>query len=383
MDVSYESPAYNLKQAIASRYRNGLWRYHELLPVAEERFRVNIGAGGTPLVKAIRLGESIGIRNLYIKNDTTNPTYSFKDRPASVAISKAKEFGLGLVGCASTGNLASATAAHSAAAGLECLVLMPDTVELPKVRQATIYGSRVVLVNGTYDDVNRLAYLLVERTRIGIVNVNLRPYYVEGSKTMIYEIVEQLGWRFPENIVVPMASGALLGAFSKGLRELEEFGIIENSGTRFHGAQAVGCSPICDAFTEGSDEIRPVKNPETIVKSLAIGTPGDGSYALNVVRSSRGFCQAVPDRLTLEAMELLCKTTGIFAEPGGAITVAAVKMMRENGVLDAGDEVICCVTGSGFKVDEAVEQITGPTYVVSPKLSELMSVVGGQELLEK
>lgn len=379
----YEAPANNLRQAIASRVRDGLWRYHELLPILDERFRVNIGAGGTPLVRASRLGEVIGVRNLYIKNDTTNPTYSFKDRPASVAISKAREFGLRIVGCASTGNLASATAAHSAAGGLECIVLMPDTVELPKVRQASIYGSRVILVNGTYDDVNRLAYLLVERARIGIVNVNLRPYYVEGSKTMIYEIVEQLGWRCPENIVVPMASGALLGALSKGLRELEEFGAIGEAGTRFHGAQAVGCSPICDAFSEGSDEIRPVRNPTTIVKSLAIGTPGDGEYALKVVKSSGGFCQAVPDRLTLEAMELLCKTTGIFAEPGGAITIAAVKLMRERGILDAGDEVVCCVTGAGFKVDEAVEQITGTTHVVSPRLSELLSLIDTQELLEK
>jgi threonine synthase len=344
---------------------------------------VDIGAGGTPLIMASRLGEALGIRNLYIKNDTVNPTYSFKDRPASVAISKAREFNLRLVGCASTGNLASATAAHAAAGGLECYVFMPDTVELPKVRQATIYGGRVVLINGTYDDVNRLAYLLVERTRIGIVNVNLRPYYVEGSKTMIYEIVEQLGWRAPENIVVPMASGALLGALSKGLRELEELGVIPSADTRFIGAQAAGCSPICDAFNEGSDEIRPVKNPETIVKSLAIGTPGDGLYALNIIRASRGYCQAVHDRRTVEAMELLGKTTGIFAEPGGAITVAAVRQLRENGVLDAGDEVVCCVTGSGFKVDEAVEEITGTTHVISPKLSELLEIVGREEIIEK
>ena len=348
--------------------------------MADKRHWVFIGAGGTPLIRADRLGEAIGVRKLYIKNDTSNPTYSFKDRPASVAISKAKEFGLGKVGCASTGNLASATAAHAAAGGLDCYVFMPDTVELPKVRQATLYGGKVVLVNGTYDDVNRLAYLLVETTSIGIVNVNLRPYYVEGSKTMMYEVVEQLGWRCPENIVVPMASGALLGALHKGLHELEEFGAITEAGTRFFGAQASGCSPICDAFREGSDEIKPVKNPQTLVKSLAIGTPGDGLYALNIVRSSGGYCQAVEDRRTVEAMELLCKTTGIFAEPGGAITVAAVKQMREEGVLDAGDEVVCCVTGAGFKVDEIVEQMTGTTHVVPPRLADILGVLEKQEL---
>ncbi|MEM0337821.1 MAG: threonine synthase [Candidatus Caldarchaeum sp.] len=345
-----------------------------MLPV-EERHRVDIGAGGTALVHARELGRVIGVRNLYIKNDTTNPSFSFKDRPASVAVSKAREFGLRIVGCASTGNLASATVAHAVAAGLTGFVLMPDTVELPKVRQASIYGGKVILVDGTYDDVNRLAYLLVDTAEVGIVNVNLRPFYVEGSKTMMFETVEALGWRAPQHIVVPMASGALFGALYKGLHELEAFGAISDADTVFHGVQPTGCSPISTAFEKGADEVTPVRKPETLVKSLAIGNPGDGIYALNVARKTGGTCQKVSDDETVEAVKLLAKYTGIFAEPGGAITVAAVKQMRENGVIDAGDEVVCCVTGAGFKVDEVVEQVSGPAYVVPARLDKILETL--------
>jgi threonine synthase len=285
---------------------------------------------------------------------------------------------LTVVGCASTGNLASATLAHAAAAGLTGFVLMPDTVELPKVRQASLYGGKVILVDGTYDDVNRLAYLLVEKAQVGIVNVNLRPYYVEGSKTMAYEVAEQLGNRAPQHIVVPLASGALFGALYKGFKEFEEFGVISSADTVFHGVQPIGCSPISTAYLEGSSEIRPVKNPSTVVKSLAIGTPGDGLHALNIARKTGGTCQAIPDQDTVEAVKLLSKYAGIFGEPGGAITVAAAKKMREEGVLDAGDEVVCCVTGAGFKVDEVLEQVSGPAQVVPAKLDKII-----EALLEK
>ncbi|MCX8200873.1 MAG: threonine synthase [Candidatus Caldarchaeum sp.] len=356
----------------------GVWRYAELLPV-EKRFWVDIGAGGTPLVHAKELGKIIGVRNLFIKNDTVNPSFSFKDRPASVAVSKAKEFGVRVVGCASTGNLASATVAHAAAAGLTGFVLMPDTVELPKVRQASIYGGKVVLVDGTYDDVNRLAYLLVDTSHVGIVNVNLRPFYVEGSKTMMYEIVESLGWRAPQHVVVPMASGALFGALHKGLKEFEKFGVIHGQETVFHGVQPVGCSPISTAFEQGSEEVKPVKKPETVVKSLAIGNPGDGNYALSIARKTGGTCQKIADNETIEAVKNLAKYTGIFAEPGGAITVAAVKKMKDEGLLDAGDEVVCCVTGAGFKVDEVLEQISGQTYVVPAKLDRILEVLEGKQ----
>ncbi len=374
MDVVYEKVEEGLRDRLEASSVRGVWRYAELLPV-EKRFWVDIGAGGTPLFKANELGRVLGVKNLYIKNDTVNPTFSFKDRPASVAVSKAKELGIRVVGCASTGNLASATMAHAAAAGLTGFVLMPDTVELPKVRQASIYGGKIILVDGTYDDVNRLAYLLTDRTNVGVVNVNLRPYYVEGSKTMIYEIVEQLGWRVPQHIVVPMASGALFGALHKGLEEMELFGLIQDADTIFHGVQPEGCSPISTAFASGSDEIRPVKKPNTLVKSLAIGTPADGLYALSIARSTGGTCETVSDDETIEAVKLLSRHAGIFAEPGGAITVAAVKRMREEGVLDSGDEVVCCVTAAGFKADEVVERLTGPTHVVPAKLDKILEVL--------
>ena len=308
-----------------------------------------------------------------------NPSFSFKDRPASIAVSKAREFSLPVVGCASTGNLASATAAHASAASLPCVILMPDTVELPKIKQATMYGSNLILVDGTYDDANRLAYLLTERAKIGIVNVNLRPYYVEGSKTMMYEVVEELGWRAPENIIIPMASGALLGAMHKALRELERYGVVDWAGTRFYGVQPAGCSPICDAFARGSDEVSPVKEPRTIVKSLAIGSPGDGEYALGIVRRTGGVCKAVSDADCIEAVHLLCKTTGIYAEPGGAITVAAAKLLREAGVFDEGDEVVCCVTGAGYKADEHIEP-RGRTFSVKPTVGEVLKILN-EEIL--
>lgn len=374
LDVVYEDIEDGLRNRLANSTVRGVWRYAELLPV-DKRFRVDIGAGGTPLIHAKELGKVLGVPNLYIKNDTVNPSYSFKDRPASVAVSKAKEFGLNIVGCASTGNLASATMAHAAAAGLTGFVLMPDTVELPKVRQASIYGGKVVLVDGTYDDVNRLAYLLVDSARVGIVNVNLRPFYVEGSKTMMFEIVESLGWRAPQHIVVPMASGALFGALHKGLKEFAEFGALHCFDTVFHGVQPTGCSPITSAFERGATEVKPVKKPETIVKSLAIGNPGDGLYALSVARKTGGTCQKVDDYDTVEAVKLLAKFTGVFAEPGGAITVAAVKKMREEHVIDAGDEVVCCVTGAGFKVDEVLEQISGQAYVVPAQLDKIFDVL--------
>jgi len=251
---------------------------------------------------------------------------------------------------------------------------MPDTVESPKIKQAGMYGPHLILVDGTYDDTNRLAYLLTERTRIGIVNVNLRPYYVEGSKTMMFEIIEELGYRAPENIIIPMASGALLGALHKALREFENLEVIANADTRFHGVQPVGCSPICDAYAKGSDEIIPVKEPRTIVKSLAIGSPGDGEYALGIVRKTGGTCKAVEDKDTIDIVHQLCKTTGIYAEPGGAITVAAAKQMREEGILDRGDEVVCCVTGAGYKADEHIEP-SGRTYAVKPTIGEILQVV--------
>lgn len=355
-----------------SRERS-IWRYFELLPIEDPNNIVNIGSGNTPLVRADRLGEELGIKKLYIKNDTLNPTFSFKDRPASVAVSKAKEFKLSAVGCASTGNLASATAAHASKAGLPCYVFMPYDVERNKILQATQYGADVVLVNGTYDDVNRLAHISCDLYNVGIVNVNLRPYYVEGSKTMMFEIVEQLGWRVPENVIVPMASGALLCALYKGLMELEELGIVKGS-TRMHGAQPEGCSPIVNAFKKCLDYVLPVEKPMTLVKSLAIGMPGDGAFALKTVRQSHGVCESVSDEEVLHSVKLLAKTEGIFAEPGGAISVAVLKKLLEQGKIDKSEEVVCCVTGAGFKTLEIIPQQDVKTKLILPKIEMLSTV---------
>jgi len=326
-----------------------MWRYRELLPITDDDCIVNLGAGFTPLTRSDKLARRIGVRRLYIKNDTLNPTYSFKDRPASVAISKAREFGVRIVGCASTGNLASATAAHAAAAGLKCVVFMPISVEEEKIKQASIYGADIILLNGTYDDVNRVAALAADRYGLGVVNVNLRPYYVEGSKTMGLEIIEQLGWRLPDRIIVPTASGALLSAIYKGIEEAERIGLIKESSVTMTCAQPLGCSPIVEAFKKNLDEVPPVRSPSTIVQSLAIGDPGDGYQVLRVVRKTGGVCEAVTDDEALEAVKMLASDAGIFAEPGGAISVAVLRRLVDQGVVGRDEEVVCCVTGSGLK----------------------------------
>jgi threonine synthase len=339
------------KSKISPRNKD-LWRYRELLPILDDSCIVNLGTGYTPLLRADSLANAIGVRRLYVKNDTVNPTFSFKDRPSGIAVSKAKEFHMSAVGCASTGNLAGSTAAHASAAGLRSFVFMPSSVEDPKVFHASIYGSIVVLVDGTYDDVNRLAALAADRFNIGVVNVNLRPYYVEGSKTMGLEIAEQLGWRLPDRIVVPCASGALLSAIHKGISEAVEAGLLEDDQIAMTCAQPEGCSPIVSAYRKGLDRIEPVRSPKTVVQSLAIGEPGDGLQALRVIRKTGGTAGAVSDPEAIEAVYLLAKETGIFAEPGGAISVAVLKRLVEEGEVGRDEEVVCCVTGAGFKTIE-------------------------------
>ncbi len=371
LEVKYEISG--VSRSTFEKNDRSIWKYFELLPIEDPSNIVNIGSGNTPLVKADRLGEELGIRKLYIKNDTTNPTFSFKDRPASVAVSKAKEFKLSAVGCASTGNLASATAAHASKAKLPCYVFMPSNVERNKILQAIQYGAEVVLVDGTYDDVNRLAHISCDLYNVGMVNVNLRPYYVEGSKTMMFEIVEQLGWRAPDHVIVPMASGALLCALYKGLMELEELNIVKGH-TRVSGAQPEGCSPIVHAFKKGLNHVVPVEKPKTIVKSLAIGMPGDGTFALMTVRKSGGVCESVTDEEILDSVRLLAKTEGIFAEPGGAISVAVLKKLLEDGKVDRSEEVVCCVTGAGFKTIEMISQQDVKTKLILPK-TEMLDMV--------
>ncbi|HID08374.1 MAG TPA: threonine synthase, partial [Armatimonadetes bacterium] len=284
---------------------NSLWRYHDLLPVeTPANDCVDLGGGFTPLVKAPRLGERLGLRNLYIKNDTVNPTWSFKDRVVSVAVTKAREFGFDTVACASTGNLANALAAHAARAGMRCFVFVPADIELNKVVGSLIYNPQLVAVEGNYDQVNRLCVEIASKYRWAFVNINIRPYYSEGSKTLALEVLEQLGWRAPEHIIVPVASGSLLTKVWKGLRECQQIGLIDTVPTKLHAAQPLGCAPVVNAFKANVEMVKPVK-PDTVAKSLAIGNPAGGIYALRAVRESGGVAEEVTNEEIIEAMQLL------------------------------------------------------------------------------
>jgi len=351
-----------------------VWRYRELLPVGDATKIVELGAGYTPLRKCDMLADAIGLRTLYVKDDTVNPTCSFKDRPATVAISKALEFGAKAVGCASTGNLAAATAAHAAKAGLPCYVFVPKGIELNKIVQATIYGATVIAVRGTYDDANRLAAQAAEFYDLALVNINIRPYYVEGSKTLAFETCEQLNWEPPDHVVVPMASGALICATCKGLDELLKVGLIEGSRIRVTGAQPQGCSPIVAAFKSGGEDVEPIENPNTMAKSLAIGDPGDGVYSIRRIRESGGVAESASDAEVLDAIKLLAKTEGIFAEPAGGVTIAVLKKLVESGEIRRDEEVVCFVTGNGLKATEAILGSMPKPIEIEPTLESLKAL---------
>lgn len=345
------------------------------MPVYDKTKIVDLGAGYTILHKCDRLAKTLGLRNLYIKDDTVNPTCSFKDRPATVAVSKALEFGAKAVGCASTGNLAAATAAHAAKAGLPCYVFIPADTELNKVLQAATYGAKIVAVKGTYDDANRLAAQASEEYDWALANINIRPYYVEGSKTLAFEVCEQLGWRAPDNIIVPVASGALLCAIWRGLNQFKELGLIDDKEIRVTGSQPSGCSPIVDAFKSNAFDVRPIEHPHTIAKSLAIGDPGDGAYALKVIRESGGVAEAASDKEMLEAIQLLAKTEGIFAEPAGSVTIAVLRKLVELGEISSDEEVVCSVTGSGFKAAETILGSNPKPVEIEATLEALAKVI--------
>ncbi len=334
--------------------RKNMWRYKEVLPVKEvpEQFT---DIGFTPLYKSSRLSKFIGLKELYIKNDTLNPTGSFKDRPASVAITKSLEFGFKAIGTSSTGNLAAAVAALSSRVGLSSFVLIPSNTELSKVVQAIAYGSNVLLVNGNYDELNFLTLQLAESGLYGLANVNLRPYYAEGSKTLAYEIAEQLDWSLPDKIIIPMASGALLYMIWKGLNELKALNLVENKNVALIGVQPQSCSPIVTAYKNGWNNTV-VSDCKTIAKSLAIGNPADGRYAIKVIKESNGLAIDVSDEEIVNAMKLLAKYEGIFAEPAGAITIAALIRLINNGIIKSDERVVCLVTGSGFKALEIFEE---------------------------
>lgn len=330
-----------------------MWRYRPLLPFTGEE-PCDIGTGFTPLLRAENLGRALGLKNLYLKNDSVNPTFSFKDRVVSVAISQARLFGFEVVGCASTGNLAASVAAHAARAGMSCFVFIPVGLERGKVMNTAVYGPRLITVRGNYDDVNRLCIEIADRYRWAFLNINLRPYYAEGSKTLAFEVAEQLGWTLPQHVVVPIAGGSLLTKVDKGFRELVRLGWVEDAPYRIHGAQAEGCAPVVRAFLEGKEEVSPVR-PQTIAKSLAIGNPADGYYALRVIRRTGGKGVAVTDAEIVEAIGLLARTEGIFTETAGGVTIAALRRLAGEGAIGPEEVVVALITGNGLKTLEALE----------------------------
>ncbi len=371
LDVIYDYDSIELTKSALEKRSKTLWRYKELLPIIDESCIIDLGAGFTLLHKADKLAKALKLKELYIKDDSVNPTYSFKDRPASVAVSKALEFNYKAVGCASTGNLAAATAAHAAKAGLPCYVFIPKNTELNKIVQAATYGANIITVKGTYDDANLLAFQAADIYNWAIVNVNVRPYYVEGSKTLAFEVCEQLKWETPDHVIVPMASGALLNSICKGFEELQKIDFIEKVKIKVTGAQAKGCAPIVNAFKSNAKDVTPIERPNTIAKSLAIGNPGDGNYAIKRIKESGGIAEAANDQEIIDAIKLLAKTEGIFTEPAGGVTIAVLKKLVENGFINSDEKIICYVTGNGLKTTEIlIEELKKPIEV-EPNISSL------------
>src|SRR6266536_3299762 len=380
LEVVYDYP--HIKRAltrstIASRPQT-MWRYRELLPVAEDP-TVGTEVGFTPLLKADRLARALGIRELWIKNDAVNyPTLSFKDRVVSVALSRASELGFTTVACASTGNLANSVAANAAAAGLKAYVFIPADLEQGKVVNSLVYGAEVIGIKGHYDEVNRLCAEIAGKYGLAFVNVNMRPYYAEGSKSLGFEIIEQLGWRVPQHTVVPMASGSLLTKIQKSYQEFVKLGLAAESKYHVHGAQATGCAPISTAQKAGLDFFRPVK-PNTIAKSLAIGTPADGFYALKVMKETDGAADDVTDDEIRQAIKLLAECEGIFAETAGGVTVGVAKKLIASGRIPAKDSAVLCVTGNGLKTLDAVMGHCGQPREIKPSLREFENLLAAED----
>ena len=363
LEVAYDFPAVT-RESIEAGPRS-IWRYRDLLPVPSTvQQHANTEPGLTRLIKADRLGAELGIRNLWVKDDTGNPTHSFKDRVVAVALAAARELGFTVLCCPSTGNLANAVAAAAARAGWDSVVLVPSSLEQAKVLTTAVYDGTLLAVDGNYDDVNRLATeLAAEHEDWAFVNVNVRPYYAEGSKTLGYEVAEQLGWRLPEQIVVPVASGSQLTKVDKGFQEFGKLGLVEATPYTIFGAQATGCSPVAKAFEEGHDVVQPVR-PDTIARSLAIGNPADGPYVLDAVRRTGGAVGHVSDEEVVEGIRLLARTEGVFAETAGGVTVATARKLVEAGTLDPDAETVLLITGDGLKTLDAVSGRIGPTATV-------------------
>ena len=360
LEPVYDYSAVSLtRDEIAGRPKN-LWRYRELLPITGEP-RTGFHSGFTPLVRCARLAERLGVDELYIKDDSVNhPTLSYKDRVVSVAATRAKELGFDVLACASTGNLANSVAAHAARLGMECCVFIPDNLEAGKLLGSAIFGPTILAIAGTYDDVNRLCTQVADRYGWGFVNINLRSYYAEGAKTLGFEVVEQLGWRYPDHVVSPVAGGTLLPRIARGFRELRQIGLVEGELPRIHAAQAAGCSPVVNAIASGADYPEPVR-PDTIAKSIAIGNPADGYQVIQTVRSTGGTGVAVTDAQIIDAIRLLAETEGIFTEPAGGTTLAAAIDLITRGVIPRDESIVVCVTGNGYKTTEVVaDEVTPP-----------------------
>ncbi len=356
------------RKIIESRPHN-LWRYRELLPV-DGAPEAGPNSGFTPLLQARRLGAELGLDHLYIKDDTVNhPTLSYKDRVVAVAITKAREFGFTTVSCASTGNLATAVAAHAARARLKCYIFMPEGVEAGKIIGSTIYGAHVITIHGNYDDVNRLCSEIADKYGWAFVNINLRPYYTEGAKTFGFEVAEQLGWRLPDHIVVPTAGGTILPKVAKAFREFREAGLVKAGSAKIHCAQAAGAAPVIHALHKGVDLITPVK-PNTIAKSIAIGNPADGFYVLKAVRESGGWGEAATDAEIIDAIKLLARTEGIFAEPAGGTTLAVAIKLVHQGRIKRNETVVVSITGNGYKTLEAVAGAIEQPVVIEARLKD-------------
>jgi len=376
-------PSYDLQsvdgEVFRKRAEHGpqtLWRYESLLPGGPGIERVDLGAGFTPLRRADNLAASLGLRTLWIKDDSVNPSNSFKDRVVTVAVTMARAFGFRAVSCASTGNLANATAAHAAKAGLDCYVFVPDDLERAKILATEAYGAKVVAVKGTYDDVNRLCGEVADALPWAFVNVNMRPYYAEGSKSLGFEVAEQLGWRLPDHVVVPIASGALLTKIHRAFSELIAIGAVEERPYRVSGAQPEGCRPVAQAFQDGVEDVAPVR-PETIARSLAIGAPADGYFAVKVARETGGHIEWCGEDEIVRGVQLLASTEGGFTETAGGVTIANLRRMVEQGIIGRDEETVAFITGNGYKTVEALEGYLEPTFHVAPDLDEFLAALNG------
>jgi threonine synthase len=376
VDYDYKKISKSINREKIEQRKNNLWRYRELLPI-DGNPQAGLNSGFTPLIKADNLAKVLGVNELYIKDDTVvHPTLSFKDRVVSVALTKAREFGFDTVACASTGNLAHSVSAHGAMIGFERFIFIPAALEASKIIASLVYEPNLIAVDGNYDEVNRLCSEVANKYRWAFVNINIRPFYAEGSKTMGFEIIEQLGWNAPDNIVVPCASGSLLTKIWKSFKEFKDVGIINELSSKVFAAQAKGCSPISTAIKQGSDIIKPVK-PDTIAKSLAIGNPADGFYATKVVTETAGYAEDVTDQEIIDAIKLLAKTEGVFSETAGGVTLAAAQKLIEKGKIKRDEITVICITGNGLKTQEALHgHVTSPHYI-KPNLTSF------EEVLEK